>query len=87
FSGTIGASMRMYQAMTQTPPEQALRRIEVPTGYSIFPGDIIQPPREWAQRTSNVVRYTRPERGGHFAPFEVPELYAQELRDFFGMFS
>ena len=87
FSGTIGASIRMYQAMTQTPAEQGLRRIEVPTGYSIFPGDIIQPPREWAERTSNLVRYTRPEHGGHFAPFEVPELYAQELRDFFGMFS
>ncbi len=84
FTGTIGTSMRMYQAMTQTPPAQAARRIEVPTGYSVFPGDINQPPREWAERTSNVARYVRPERGGHFAPFEVPDVYAQELRDFFG---
>jgi pimeloyl-ACP methyl ester carboxylesterase len=86
FTGTIGTSMRMYQAMAQTPPEQAARRIEVPTGYSVFPADINRPPREWAERTSNVVRFTRPERGGHFAPFEVPELYAQELRDFFETF-
>jgi pimeloyl-ACP methyl ester carboxylesterase len=30
-----------------------------------------------------VVRVTEFDRGGHFAPFEEPELYAQELRDFF----
>ena len=33
--------------------------------------------------TSNAVRVTEPARGGHFAPFEEPELYAAELRAFF----
>jgi pimeloyl-ACP methyl ester carboxylesterase len=33
--------------------------------------------------SANVVRVTEPESGGHFAPFEEPELYAQELRAFF----
>jgi pimeloyl-ACP methyl ester carboxylesterase len=86
FTGSIGPSMRMYRAMAQTPAEQLSRRVEVPSGFSIFPADINLPPREWAERTSNVVRFTHPEAGGHFAPFEVPELYAKELRDFFGMF-
>jgi len=85
-TSSIGPSMRMYRAMAQAAPELSARRVEVPSGFSIFPADINQPPREWVERTSNVVRFTRPARGGHFAPFEVPEVYAQELRDFFGMF-
>jgi hypothetical protein len=35
------------------------------------------------RRTANVVRLTGQPRGGHFAPFEEPELYAQDLREFF----
>ncbi len=57
--------------------------MEVPSGFSLFPGDISRPPRAWLERVANVVRVTEPARGGHFAPFEEPELYAQELRAFF----
>ena len=42
-----------------------------------------RPPRAWLERTANVVRLDRAPRGGHFAPFEEPELYAAELREFF----
>lgn len=45
--------------------------------------DIVRPPRAWLERTANTVRVTEPERGGHFAAFEEPELYARELREFF----
>jgi pimeloyl-ACP methyl ester carboxylesterase len=55
----------------------------VPSGFSVFPGDILRPPRAWLERTANVVRVTEPPRGGHFAPFEEPELYAEELRAMF----
>jgi pimeloyl-ACP methyl ester carboxylesterase len=41
------------------------------------------PRRAWLERTANVVRVTEPARAGHFAPFEEPELYAEELRAFF----
>jgi pimeloyl-ACP methyl ester carboxylesterase len=80
---TIGSSMRMYHANAAIPPAQLTRRVEVPSGFSLFPGDIARPPRAWLERTANVVRVTEPPRGGHFAPFEEPELYAQELRAFF----
>jgi pimeloyl-ACP methyl ester carboxylesterase len=80
---TIGSSMRMYRANAAIPPEQLARRVEVPSGFSIFAGDIVRPPRAWLERTANVVRVTEPARGGHFAPFEEPELYAEELRAFF----
>ena len=82
-TGTIGSSMRMYRANAAIPPAQHARRVEVPSGFSLFPGDIVRPPRAWLERTANVVRVTEPARGGHFAPFEEPELYAQELRAFF----
>ncbi|MFD7538902.1 epoxide hydrolase family protein [Streptomyces sp. NPDC059819] len=80
---TIGSSMRMYSANAAIPPTQLTRRVEVPSGFSIFQGDVVRPPRAWLERTANVTYATEPERGGHFAPFEEPELYAEELRAFF----
>jgi pimeloyl-ACP methyl ester carboxylesterase len=82
-TGTIASSMRMYSANAAIPPAQLARRVEVPSGFSLFPGDLLRPPRAWLERTANTVRVTEPARGGHFAPFEEPELYAQELREFF----
>ena len=75
--------MRMYHSNAAIPATQLARRVEVPSGFSLFPGDIVRPPRTWLERTANVVRVTEPARGGHFAPFEEPELYAEELRTFF----
>ncbi|KAF4408997.1 MULTISPECIES: epoxide hydrolase family protein [Streptomyces] len=82
-TGTIGSSMRMYHANAAIPPEQLARRVEVPSGFSLFRGDIVRPPRQWLERVANVVHFDEPERGGHFAPFEEPELYAEQLRTFF----
>ncbi|THG35655.1 epoxide hydrolase 1 [Glaciibacter flavus] len=82
-TGTIGSSMRMYNANAAIPPAQLSRRVEVPSGFSLFPADIVRPPRAWLDRSTNLQYVSEPTRGGHFAPFEEPELYAQELRDFF----
>jgi pimeloyl-ACP methyl ester carboxylesterase len=83
FTGTIGSAMRMYAANGAIEPAQLLRRVEVPSGFSIFPGDIVRPPRAWLERSTNATSITEPARGGHFAAFEEPELYAEELRRFF----
>lgn len=85
-TGTIGSSMRTYRANATIPAEQIGRRVEVPSGFSIFGGDVVRPPRAWLERTANVVFATEPPRGGHFAPFEQPEAYAAELREFFRPF-
>ena len=82
-TGTIGSSMRMYRANAAISPAQLARRVEVPSGFAIFAGDVVRPPRAWLERTTNAVRVTEPARGGHFAAFEEPELYAAELREFF----
>jgi pimeloyl-ACP methyl ester carboxylesterase len=80
---TIGSSMRMYHANAAIPAAQHARRVEVPSGFSLVPVEISRPPRAWLERTTNLVRLTELPRGGHFAAFEEPELYAQELRAFF----
>jgi pimeloyl-ACP methyl ester carboxylesterase len=55
---------------------------DVPTAIAAFPHDISTPPREYAERTYNVVRYTRFDRGGHFAPYEEPDLLAADIYAF-----
>ncbi len=82
-TATIGSSMAMYRANAAIAAHQHARRVAVPSGFSLFAGDVVRPPRAWLQRTANVVRVTEPARGGHFAAFEEPELYAEELRAFF----
>jgi pimeloyl-ACP methyl ester carboxylesterase len=86
FTGTIGSSMRMYAANGAIPPEQLLRRVEVPSGFSLYPADISEPPRAWLDRIANTVSVSQPARGGHFAAFEDPYGYAEELRRFFRPF-
>lgn len=85
-TATIGSSMRMYRANAAIPPAQHASRVEVPSGFSLFRGDVVRPPRAWLERVANVVYVNEPEHGGHFAPFEQPELYAEELRAFFRPF-
>lgn len=64
-------------------PLQLGQYIEVPAGIALFPKDISQPPREWAERRLRVQRWMEMPRGGHFAAMEEPELLAEELRAFF----
>jgi len=80
---TIGSSMRMYRANSEIPAAQQARRVEVPSGFTQFPANISRVPRTWLERATNLVRFTQAPRGGHFAPLEEPEFYAEELRAFF----
>jgi len=58
--------------------------VRVPAGASIFPKEIIRVPRHWAARTYTDLRYWHElDRGGHFAAFEQPELFVDEVRAFF----
>jgi pimeloyl-ACP methyl ester carboxylesterase len=58
--------------------------IAVPTGCSVFPRELQRPSRRWAERRFTDIRYwSEPERGGHFAAFEQPDLFVREVRAFF----
>lgn len=81
FTNTMGTSFRPYYEYGRGV-SRGLPHVTVPTAISLFPADISQPPRTWAERTHNVVRYHHAPRGGHFAPIEVPDLLATDIRSF-----
>ncbi len=58
-------------------------RVELPTGIASFPKEILQSPRRWCESTYNVTHWTVMPRGGHFAAFEQPELFVDDVRAFF----
>jgi epoxide hydrolase len=58
--------------------------VTVPTGCSIFPAELQRPSRRWVEKRFVDIRYwNEPARGGHFAAFEQPELFTEEVRSFF----
>ncbi|TDH56463.1 epoxide hydrolase [Mycobacterium eburneum] len=58
-------------------------RVELPTGVASFPKEISCPPRSWCETNYNITHWTAMPRGGHFAAFEQPELFVDDVRAFF----
>ena len=90
-NATIGAAMRGYYDFahdTEPPPSE--HRIEVPAGFAVFADsyrpDAVRTPRELAEGSFEIARWTEMPRGGHFAALETPELLANEIREFFRPF-
>ncbi|KKI88061.1 epoxide hydrolase family protein [Shouchella clausii] len=83
-TNTIGSTAHMYYDNAHSLPP--IGYIEVPTGLALFPADILLPPKEWAMRNLNVIRWTSMPRGGHFTALEEPELFADDIRAFFRSF-
>ena len=59
-------------------------RVEVPTGVAAFPKEILRAPRRWCEPKYNITHWTDMPRGGHFAAFEQPELFIDDVSTFFG---
>jgi epoxide hydrolase len=58
--------------------------VTLPAGMSLFPNEIITAPREWADHWySDIRHWNELPRGGHFAAFEEPDLFVDEVRSFF----
>jgi pimeloyl-ACP methyl ester carboxylesterase len=86
-TGTFGSAARFYAESLRNPappPGEARPAILVPTGVAAFPKENTQVPRRWVEEYFKLVRYTRLDRGGHFASVENPEGLAAELSAFFG---
>jgi pimeloyl-ACP methyl ester carboxylesterase len=61
--------------------DQPLPPPRMPVGFSAFPGEIWRTPRSWAENSYPTLNYfAEAERGGHFAAWEEPELFAAEMR-------
>jgi pimeloyl-ACP methyl ester carboxylesterase len=83
-TGTGASAARSYWeggraaalAAGQAPPE-----VTLPVGFTTFPGEIFRAPRSWVQNAyPTLMYYNKPERGGHFAAWEEPELFTEEVR-------
>jgi hypothetical protein len=60
---------------------QKTSEISVPVAITVFPGESYQAPRSWAERAyPNLNSYNQVDKGGHFAAWEQPELFAVEIR-------
>ena len=63
-------------ASGEAPPPVA-----VPVGFSAFPGELWQAPRSWVEQSyPSLTYYNKPEKGGHFAAWEEPEVFSAEMR-------
>jgi hypothetical protein len=83
-TGTGGSAARSYwergrgQALAAGQPPPA---VSIPVGFTTFPGEIFRAPRSWVENSYPTLTYfNEVDRGGHFAAWEEPELFATEVR-------
>jgi len=85
--GNGASSGRLYwESFNQAFGDGQDNTVKLPTGCSIFPKEIVPTPRRWAEtRYKNIVYWNELDKGGHFAAFEQPELFVEELRACFAL--
>jgi pimeloyl-ACP methyl ester carboxylesterase len=83
-TGTGASAARSYWeggraaalAAGQAPP-----KVSIPVGFTTFPGEIFRAPRSWVEKSyPNLTYFNEVDKGGHFAAWEEPELFATEVR-------
>jgi epoxide hydrolase len=80
--GTGASSARLYWESFRKAFGPTV--LDLPVGCSIFPKEIIPAARRWAEKYyRNLIYWNKLERGGHFAAFEQPALFVQEMRNCF----
>jgi pimeloyl-ACP methyl ester carboxylesterase len=82
-TNTVGSAARLYAESARAGNGAAqgwAGRVDVPTGHSVYPLELLQTPRAWGEKKYNLVYWSEQERGGHFAAFERPEPFVNDLR-------
>jgi pimeloyl-ACP methyl ester carboxylesterase len=83
-TGTGASAARSYwesgraqvQAAGQAPPA-----VSIPVGFTTFPDEIFAAPRSWVEQAYPTLTYFHEvDRGGHFAAWEEPQLFSEEVR-------
>jgi len=86
FNTSMASSIRLYAEQFSQPAPLAHDRmpiIEAPTGFGVFPKELMFVPRQVAEQVTDLRRWTVFDRGGHFGPAERPDAVAAELQAFF----
>jgi pimeloyl-ACP methyl ester carboxylesterase len=86
FNTSFASSVRLYAEQFRKPMvvvHERERVIDAPTGFGVFPKELLFIPKEVAARVTDLRRWTVFDRGGHFGPAERPDALVPELRAFF----
>lgn len=79
FTNTAVSSARLYWESNANNFNAV--DISIPAAITVFPGEIYQAPRSWTERAyHNLIYFLEVDKGGHFAAWEQPELFSQEVR-------
>src|ERR671912_75284 len=71
-----GQALAQARASGQAPPE-----VSLPVGFTTFPGEIWRTPRSWVENSyPNLTYFNEVDKGGHFAAWEEPQLFSEEVR-------
>jgi len=84
-TNTAGSAARLYAESARAGTSAVdpwEGRVSVPTGHAVYPYELLQTPRAWAEKRYDVVHWSEQERGGHFAAFERPGPFVDDLRAF-----
>jgi len=85
-TATAASSARLYWEGFG-PKRRTPFKVTIPTGVAVFPKEIVAPVRKWMEASyTNIQHWSEMPKGGHFAAFEQPELFVQELRACFRQF-
>jgi pimeloyl-ACP methyl ester carboxylesterase len=84
-TNTATSSGRLYWENRGASPTSATAlktaEISVPVGITVFPDDVYRPPETWARRAyPNLIYFHEVDKGGHFAAWEQPQLFSEEVR-------
>ena len=79
-TGNIDVPVR-DEMTADKPPYFLPKKFSIPAAFTVFPGEIYQPSRRWAEGGySNLAYFNEVDKGGHFAAWEQPQLFAEEVR-------
>jgi pimeloyl-ACP methyl ester carboxylesterase len=76
---TVSAARLYWEGFAKT--DLGPKNITIPVAVSVFPDEVYQTPRTWAEQAyPNLIHYNQLDKGGHFAAWEQPELLVDEMR-------
>ena len=83
-TNTAVSSARLYWDTTQVSTGGGffdVRGVKIPVAVSVFPDEIYAAPQNWAERAyPKLIHYNKLDKGGHFAAWEQPQLFVEEMR-------
>jgi pimeloyl-ACP methyl ester carboxylesterase len=81
FTNTATSAARLYWEQAKAGNFYTAADVSLPAAVSVFPDEYVQAPRSWTERAyHDLIYFNHAERGGHFAAWEQPQIFSEELR-------